>query len=85
MKYAVQWVRSLLFVAQLNGARPVFRSYNKQTGQVVSELDLPLPPMGTPMSYMVDGRQFIVMAVGAGPDTRLLALSLPAEASGDEL
>ncbi|WP_237134078.1 pyrroloquinoline quinone-dependent dehydrogenase [Pseudohongiella sp. O18] len=76
---------SLLFVAQLDGARPVFRSYNKQTGKVVSELDLPLPPMGTPMSYMVDSRQFIVMAVGAGPDTRLLALSLPAEAQGNEL
>tara|TARA_R110002072_G_scaffold4663_4_gene32482 strand:- start:1623 stop:3530 length:1908 start_codon:yes stop_codon:yes gene_type:complete len=69
--------RSLLFVAQLDGARPVFRSYDKLTGAVVSELALPLPPMGTPMSYMVDGKQFIVMAVGAGPDTRLLALSLP--------
>jgi len=67
----------LLFVAQLDGARPVFRSYDKLTGAVVSELALPLPPMGTPMSYMVDGKQYIVMAVGAGPDTRLLALSLP--------
>ena len=69
--------RSLLFVAQLDGARPLFRSYDKLTGAVVSELALPLPPMGTPMSYMVDGKQYIVMAVGAGPDTRLLALSLP--------
>jgi quinoprotein glucose dehydrogenase len=69
--------RSLLYVAQLDGARPVFRSYDKATGIVVSELDLPLPPMGTPMSYMVDGKQFIVMAMGAGPDTRLVALSLP--------
>lgn len=69
--------RSLLFVAQLDGARPLFRSYDKLTGAVISELALPLPPMGTPMSYMVDGKQYIVMAVGAGPDTRLLALSLP--------
>lgn len=69
--------RSLLFVAQLDGSRPLIRSYDKQTGDVLSELDLPLPPMGTPMSYMVDGKQFVVVAVGAGPDTRLLALSLP--------
>ena len=52
------------------------RSYNKDNGQVLSELDLPLPPMGTPMSYMVNGKQFIVVAAGAGPDTRLLALGL---------
>jgi quinoprotein glucose dehydrogenase len=69
--------RSLLYLAQLDGARPVFRSYDKATGAVVSELDLPLPPMGTPMSYMVNGKQYIVMAMGAGPDTRLVALSLP--------
>ncbi|MFN2330215.1 MAG: pyrroloquinoline quinone-dependent dehydrogenase, partial [Chromatocurvus sp.] len=47
--------RSLLFVAQLDGSRPVLRSYDKFTGDVLSELELPLPPMGTPMSYMVDG------------------------------
>lgn len=69
--------RSLLFVAQLDGNRPLIRSYDKDTGEVLSELDLPLPPMGTPMSYMVDGKQFVVVAVGAGPDTRLMGLSLP--------
>lgn len=69
--------KSLLFVAQLDEIRPLIRSYNKQTGEVVSELDLPLPPMGTPMSYMVDGKQFIVVGAGAGPDTRLLGLGLP--------
>ncbi len=69
--------RSLLFVAQLDGSRSVLRSYDKLSGQVLSELDLPLPPMGTPMSYMVDGKQYIVMAVGAGPVTRLMAVGLP--------
>lgn len=69
--------QSLLFVAQLDGSRPVLRSYHKLTGEVLSELNLPLPPMGTPMSYMVDGKQYIVMAVGAGPVTRLMAVSLP--------
>ncbi|MDO9519761.1 MAG: pyrroloquinoline quinone-dependent dehydrogenase [Pseudohongiella sp.] len=69
--------KSLLFVAQLDEIRPVMRAYDKQTGEVLSELNLPLPPMGTPMSYMLYGKQFIVVAAGAGPDTRLLALGLP--------
>lgn len=69
--------KSLLYVAQLDETRSVMRAYNKQTGEVLGELDLPLPPMGTPMSYMVNGKQFIVVAAGAGPDTRLLGLGLP--------
>ena len=68
--------KPLLFVAQLDESRPVMRSYDKRTGQVISELDLPLPPMGTPMSYMLNGKQFIVVAAGAGPDTRLFALGI---------
>ncbi len=69
--------KSLLFFGQLDGSRSVFRSYHKDTGAIVSELEIPLPPMGTPMTYQVNGKQFIVMAIGAGPDTRLLALALP--------
>ncbi len=69
--------RSLLFFGQLDVGRSVFRSFDKDSGAIISELEIPLPPMGTPMTYMRDGKQFIVMAVGAGPDTRLLALALP--------
>lgn len=68
---------TLLFVGQLDAGRPVFRAFDKMTGEVVHEMDLPLPPTGTPMSYRIDGRQYIVMAAGAGPATRLLALALP--------
>jgi quinoprotein glucose dehydrogenase len=73
--------RSLLFFGQLDVGRSVFRSFDKDSGSIISELEIPLPPMGTPMTYMRDGKQFIVMAVGAGPDTRLLALALPDAAS----
>lgn len=68
---------SLLFFGQLDGSRSVFRSFDKVSGDIVSELDIPLPPMGTPMTYAIDGKQYITMALGAGPDTRLLSLSLP--------
>ncbi len=67
----------LYVIGQLDGARPVFRSYDKHSGEVVSEMDVPLPPSGTPMSYAVDGKQYIVFAAGAGPVTRLYALALP--------
>ena len=69
--------KSLLYFGQLDGSRSVFRSYDKSSGAVLSELDIPLPPMGTPMTYSVDGKQYITMAIGAGPDTRLMALALP--------
>lgn len=69
--------RTLLFVGQLDAGRPVFRAFDKMTGEIVHEMDMPLPPTGTPMSYRIDGRQYIVMAAGAGPSTRLLALALP--------
>ncbi|MEX1197230.1 MAG: pyrroloquinoline quinone-dependent dehydrogenase [Pseudohongiellaceae bacterium] len=70
---------TLLFVGQLDAGRPVFRAFDKLSGEVIHEMNLPLPPTGTPMSYRVDGRQYIVMATGAGPTTRLLALALPGE------
>jgi quinoprotein glucose dehydrogenase len=56
----------------------VFRAYDKKTGKVVSELSLPAMATGVPMTYMADGRQFIVLAVGAaGVPAELVALALP--------
>ncbi|MFT4672764.1 MAG: quinoprotein glucose dehydrogenase, partial [Pseudohongiellaceae bacterium] len=69
--------KSLLFFGQFDNGRSLLRSYNKATGDIISELEIPLPPMGTPMTYAVDGKQYIAMAVGAGPDTRILAVALP--------
>lgn len=69
--------KSLLFFGQYDNGRSLIRAYNKATGDIISELEIPLPPMGTPMTYAVDGKQYIAMAVGAGPDTRILALALP--------
>ena len=56
----------------------IFRAYDKKTGKVISELTLPAMATGVPMTYMVDGRQFIVLAVGAaGVPAELVALALP--------
>jgi quinoprotein glucose dehydrogenase len=54
-----------------------FRAWDKRTGDVVWEIDLPAGTSGAPMTYLADGRQFIVVAIG-DRDTRgrLVALAL---------
>ena len=55
-----------------------FRSYDKATGQVVSEMPIPANVTNVPMTYMANGKQYIVIAVAAvGKPAELLALSLP--------
>ncbi len=55
-----------------------FRAWDKETGEVVWEMDLPAGTSGAPMTYLSDGRQFIVVAVGDRETTgRLIALALP--------
>ncbi|MEQ8313794.1 MAG: pyrroloquinoline quinone-dependent dehydrogenase [Gammaproteobacteria bacterium] len=67
----------LLFFAQRDNERNLLRAFNKSTGEVISEFELPLPPQGTPMTYMVNGKQYLSIAVGGGQDARLIALALP--------
>ena len=69
--------RTLLFVAQQDGERNLIRALDKASGATVAEIELPLPPQGTPMTYMVDDKQYLAIAVGGGTDSRLVALALP--------
>jgi quinoprotein glucose dehydrogenase len=56
----------------------MFRAIDKKTGKVIHEMPLPAMATGVPMTYVVDGRQFIVVAVGAvGVPAELVALALP--------
>ena len=77
--------KSLLFAgegggvfASLKSGGPMFRAHDKSSGEIISEFKLPGNQTGLPMSYAVNGRQFIVIAIGA-PDhpAELVALSLP--------
>jgi quinoprotein glucose dehydrogenase len=53
-----------------------FRSYDKATGEIISTLELPANQSGLPMTYSVNGKQYIVLAVGAdGHPGELVALS----------
>jgi len=53
-------------------------AYDKATGAIISELTLPANQSGIPMTYAVDGRQYIVVPAGArNHPGELIALSLP--------
>ncbi len=55
-----------------------FRSYDKATGEIVSETLLPANTTGVPMTYMVNKKQYIVVAVSAaGRPAEFIALTLP--------
>ena len=81
--------RTLLFMGEGGGVRggvasrygaggPTFRAYDKRTGAVVAEITLPANPTGGPMSYLVDGKQYIVVAAATlETPAELIALSLP--------
>jgi quinoprotein glucose dehydrogenase len=66
--------KTLLFA----GGGTLFRAIDKKTGAVVSEIKLPGNDTGGPMSYMMGGRQYIVVAISgreSGPE--LIAFALP--------
>jgi quinoprotein glucose dehydrogenase len=55
-----------------------FRSYDKATGEIVSEILLPANTTGVPMTYMLNNKQYIVVAVSApARPAELVALALP--------
>ena len=56
----------------------MFRAYDKKTGKMIHEMALPAMTTGIPMTYMVKGKQYIVVAIGAqGVPASLVALALP--------
>ena len=69
--------KTLLFVAQVDNGRNLMRAFDKASGAVIHEIELPLPPQGTPMTYSVADKQYLSIAIGGGPDSRLFTLALP--------
>ena len=55
-----------------------FRAFDKATGAVLWETELPAGTTGAPMTYMFEGKQFIVVAIGGVEQgAEYVALSLP--------
>jgi len=56
----------------------MFRAFDKKTGKIVWETELPAGVSNSPMTYMVNGKQYIVVAVsGRNVPGELVALALP--------
>jgi len=56
----------------------LFKAYDKATGAVVAEIELPGGVSGAPISYMANGRQYIVMPIAwSGMTSEWVALALP--------
>jgi glucose dehydrogenase len=58
----------------------MLRAYDKATGKEVGAVYMPAPQSGSPMTYLLDGRQYIVVAVSGGAYSgEYIAYSLPPE------
>jgi glucose dehydrogenase len=72
--------KTLLLAGEGSSGAPVLRALDKTTGATIAELALPNAQVGLPMTYLHDGRQFIVVSVGGGGQpAELVALALPRE------
>ncbi len=58
----------------------MLHAYDKQTGREVGAISLPAPQSGSPMTYMLGGKQYLVVAVSGGAYSgEYLAFALPSE------
>lgn len=78
--------KSLLFAGEgaglyaMWGGGSMFRAHDKRTGEVLAEVDLGVNQSGVPMTYAINGKQYIVVAAGAPNHAgELVALALAEE------
>jgi quinoprotein glucose dehydrogenase len=78
--------KSLLFAGEgaglyaMRGGGSMFRAHDKRTGEVLAEVDMGVNQSGVPMTYAIDGKQYIVVAAGAPNHAgELVALALAEE------
>jgi quinoprotein glucose dehydrogenase len=63
-----------------------FRAFDSRSGKLLWETELPFAGAATPSTYMVDGRQFVVIAASGGRDPKgpvgaaYVAFALPSKA-----
>lgn len=76
--------KSLLFAGEgaglyggQTGGGKMFRAHDKATGEILAEVELPAKQTGLPMTYAIDGVQYIVVPIGdTGHPGELVALRL---------
>jgi len=55
----------------------LLRAYDKRTGADAGAVEMPAKQTGSPMTYQIDGKQYIVLAVSGNDGAELLAYALP--------
>jgi quinoprotein glucose dehydrogenase len=77
--------KTLLFAGEGWGGQPMFRAYEKATGQIIWEGRIPAGTQASlPMTYMHKGRQYIVFTAGdaaTSSPAQLVAFALPQPAA----
>ena len=76
--------KNLLFVGVVLGlyGEPILQVFEKRTGEPIATIQLPGIATGVPMTYLLNGKQYIVIAVGGtGHPGELVALSFPSPSS----
>jgi quinoprotein glucose dehydrogenase len=65
-------------VYDLNIREPKLYAYDKASGKLLAQVDLPANASGAPMTYMAGGKQYVAFPVGGANVTEeLIALALP--------
>ena len=58
----------------------MLRAYDKSSGKEVGAVYMPAPQSGSPMTYMLNGKQYIIVAISGGSYSgEYLAFTLPSE------
>ena len=69
-----------LFTTPSGQRGAMLRAYDKATGREVGSVYMPAPQTGSPMTYMRDGRQYLIVAIGsAAYGAEFVAFRLPAQ------
>jgi quinoprotein glucose dehydrogenase len=73
--------KTLLIAGEGPNGQAVFHAYDKKTGAEIFQMPLPGPQVSLPMTYLHQGRQYIVMGVrgNANSGAQLVAYALPRE------
>ncbi|PCJ17005.1 MAG: quinoprotein glucose dehydrogenase, partial [SAR86 cluster bacterium] len=70
--------KSLLFFGEGPNGSPLLHAVDKATGATIAEIELPASATGVPMTYMHEGKQYIVMTVSDFSNAaKIVALALP--------
>ena len=80
-RHPVLVTSTLLIHGQNEGYGPTLIARSKETGEELAKIELPGDPQSAPMSYAIDGRQYIALGVNATPTAELIVLGLPEDST----